>query len=447
MSGKILVVDDEQDICRVLKMILSSGGFTVDTANEAGAAIDMITEDHYDLALVDIRLGKASGFDVLNEAARARPSMAVVMITAFGSIETAVRAVKMGAADYITKPFINDDVLLTVSRILEASRIRGEKESLEKKLFSRYDYSNFIGASPAIKETLALVDRVIPTKSNILITGESGVGKGLLARIIHYNSPRRDKPFVEINCGAIPESLMESELFGYKKGAFTGAETDKDGLMRKAHGGTLLLDEVGELPLGLQVKLLSAIQYKEITPVGGVKPVEVDARVIAASNRNLAEAVEAGLFRADLYYRLNVIEVSLPPLRERDGDTEPLAAHFLAKFNKEMGKQIKGFDPRVLSLFTAYPWPGNIRELENTVERAVAVANGELVTEYDLPPRIVGLDRIDAAPKDLKSKTAAYERWVIEETMARHKGDKAAAAEELNINLATLYRKLGKQGG
>lgn len=444
MNESILVVDDEEDICKVLSIILSSEGYCVDTVSDAGAAIDKALEKEYDLAMVDIRLGKASGFDVLMEITKARPQAAVVMITAFGSIETAVQAVKMGATDYITKPFINDDVLLKISRILKEKKVRDEVKKLERSLFSKYDYSNFIGDSPAVRESLALVDRIIPTNSNILITGESGVGKGLLARIIHYNSPRRDNPFVEINCGAIPESLMESELFGYKKGAFTGADADKEGLMRHAHGGTLLLDEVGELPLTLQVKLLHAIQYKEVTPVGATGTIGVDARIIAASNRNLAQAVKAGNFRTDLYYRLNVIEINLPPLREREGDIARLAEHFLGKFNKEIGKQIKGFDPRVLSLFAAYPWPGNIRELENAVERAVAVAGGDIITEYDIPGKIVGLDRVNSAPKDLKSKTVAYEHWIIEEAIARHGGDKAAAAQELKINLATLYRKLGK---
>ncbi len=443
MNEPILVVDDEVDICRVLSLILSAEGYRVDTAHDVATALEKGSATDYALALVDLRLGKESGFEVLRALVQERPQTPVAMITAHGSVESAVEAVKAGAADYITKPFNNDDVTLRVGRIIETTRLKKTAEELERTLYSRYDQRAFVGESSAITETLAVVERVAPTRSNLILMGETGVGKGFLARIIHYNSPRRKEPFVEVNCGAIPEGLLETQFFGHVKGAFTGADQNHDGFFVRANGGTIFLDEVGELPPALQVKLLTALQERTVTPVGGASPIPIDVRIVAASDKDLAEAVKRGAFREDLYYRLNVIEIVIPPLRARPEDILPLARHFLERYAEEMGKPLTRFDRRVEELFLAYPWPGNIRELENAVERGVAVSDGPVITEFDLPGRMVAGDAA-STDHDLKNRVAEFEKQVIHEAVVRHGGDKNAAAEELHINLATLYRKLGK---
>jgi DNA-binding NtrC family response regulator len=352
---------------------------------------------------------------------------------------------RAGAADYITKPFINDEIRLTVKRIIEGRKLVLENLILRQELSQRRSaFPKMIGMSEAIQKVFAVMEKVIPTKSNLLITGESGTGKGLVAQGIHENGPRKDKPFISINCGAIPETLLESELFGHKKGAFTSAVEDKKGLITMANTGTLFLDEVGELPSPLQVKLLHVIQERQLTPVGDTRVIPVDVRIIAATNADLLQRVKEGRFREDLYYRLNVIEITMPPLRERRDDIPLLITHYLAEFSKESGKNIKDVDYEAMQALMAYDWPGNIRELRNSIERAVVLAEGEALTIHDLPDKLRTLDVEGVATSSLRQALDGFEREYIKRSLAENKGNKEATAGKLGIDLVTLYRKLKK---
>jgi DNA-binding NtrC family response regulator len=441
----ILVVDDEKDICRALNIILSKEGYAVTEAYNGEQAVDLLKKLTFDIIMTDIKMDKMDGFEVLKQAQSLAPGSSVVMMTAFASVGSAVEAMRKGAADYITKPFINDDIRLTIKRIVESRELQMENQILRQELSQRcISFKNIIGTSDAIQKVFSVMEKVIPSKANILITGESGTGKGLVAQAIHESGPRMDKPFISINCGAIPENLLESELFGHKKGSFTSAIEDKKGLITMANSGTLFLDEVGELPSSLQVKLLNVIQNKELTPVGDTRVIAVDIRIIAATNADLMQRVKDGRFREDLFYRLNVIEIRIPSLRERKDDIPLLIKHYLQVFNDEAGKKIKDIDYEAMQAMLAYDWPGNIRELRNTLERAVVLAEGDVVTLHDLPDKFRSLDLEGIATSSLRQALDDYEREYIRRSLAENKGNKEATATRLGIDLATLYRKLKK---
>jgi len=369
----------------------------------------------------------------------------VVMMTAFASVGSAVEAMRAGASDYITKPFINDEIRLTIKRILQGRQLQRENQILRQELSQRpAAYKNIIGSSEPMQKVYSVMEKVTPSKSNILITGESGTGKGLVAQAIHESGPRKDKPFIAINCGAIPENLLESELFGHKKGAFTSAVEDKKGLITMANSGTLFLDEIGELPPTLQVKLLHVIQSKELTPVGDTRVITVDVRVIAATNADLTQRVKDGRFREDLFYRLNVIEIHMPSLRERRDDIPVLLKHYLQIFAKEAEKNIKDIDYEAMQALLAYDWPGNIRELRNTIERATVLEDGEIITIHDLPDKFRTLDVEGVSTSSLRQALDTFERDYIKRSLAENKGNKEDSAAKLGVDLATLYRKLKK---
>jgi len=441
----ILVVDDEKDICRALNIILSKEGYAVTEAYNGEQAVDLLKKQTFDIIMTDIKMEKMDGFEVLRQAQKLSPGTSVIMMTAFASVGSAVEAMKNGAVDYMMKPFLNDDIRLKIKRIVEERDKSMKIQIMSQELSQRRrSFKNIIGKSDAIQKVFAVMEKVIPSKANILITGESGTGKGLVAQAIHESGPRADKPFISINCGAIPENLLESELFGHKKGSFTSAIEDKKGLITMANSGTLFLDEVGELPSSLQVKLLNVIQNKELTPVGDTRIITVDVRIIAATNADLMQRVKDGLFREDLFYRLNVIEIRIPSLRERKDDIPLLIKHYLQVFNDEAGKNIQDIDYEAMQAMLAYDWPGNIRELRNTLERAVVLAESDIVTLHDLPDKFRSLDLEGIATSSLRQALDDYEREYIRRSLAENKGNKEATATRLGIDLATLYRKLKK---
>ena len=444
-KASILVVDDEKDICMALNILLTKEGYDVKEAYNGELAVERMKKEDFDIVMTDIKMEKLDGFAVLREAQKMSPGTSVIMMTAFASVGSAVEAMRAGAADYITKPFINDEIRLTVKRILQGRALQMENLILRQELSQRpAAFPNIIGSSEPMQRMFTIMEKVIPSKSNILITGESGTGKGLVAQAIHESGPRKDKPFIAINCGAIPENLLESELFGHKKGAFTSAVDDKKGLITMANGGTLFLDEIGELPPALQVKLLHVIQTKELTPVGDTRVITVDVRIIAATNADLVQRVKEGRFREDLFYRLNVIEIRMPALRERRDDISVLIKHYLEMFAKEAGKNIKDMDYEAMQALLAYDWPGNIRELRNTIERAVVLADGEIITIHDLPDKFRTLDIEGVSTSSLRQALDHFEREYIKRSLGENKGNKETAATKLGIDLATLYRKLKK---
>jgi len=444
-SANILVVDDEKDICKALNILLTNEGYAVQEAHNGEEAVERIKQENFDVIMTDIKMEKMDGFEVLRQAQEISPETPVIMMTAFASVGSAVEAMKSGAVDYITKPFINDDIRLTIKRVLASRQLQMENLILRQELSQRpAAFTNIIGSSEAMQKIFSLMEKVMPGKSNVLITGESGTGKGLVAQAIHEAGPRKDKPFISINCGAIPETLLESELFGHKKGAFTSAVEDKKGLVTMADGGTLFLDEIGELPPPLQVKLLHVIQSKELTPVGDTRVITVDVRVIAATNADLMQRVKEGSFREDLYYRLNVIEITMPTLRERRDDIPLLLKHYLNIFTDDTGKNIKDIDYEAMQALLAYDWPGNIRELRNTIERAVVLADADVITLHDLSDKLRTLDIEGVSTSSLRQALDSFERDYIQRSLAEHKGNKEATAGALGIDLGTLYRKLKK---
>ncbi len=444
-NANILVVDDEKDICKALNILLTKEGYAVQEAHNGEEAVERVKQENFDVILTDIKMEKMDGFEVLKQAQEISPETPVIMMTAFASVGSAVEAMKSGAVDYITKPFINDDIRLTIKRVLASRQLQMENLILRQELSQRpAAFTNIIGNSEAMQKIFSLMEKVTPGKSNVLITGESGTGKGLVAQAIHEAGPRKDKPFISINCGAIPETLLESELFGHKKGAFTSAVEDKKGLVTMANGGTLFLDEIGELPPPLQVKLLHVIQSKELTPVGDTRVITVDVRVIAATNADLMQRVKEGSFREDLYYRLNVIEITMPTLRERRDDIPLLIKHYLTIFADDAGKNIKDMDYEAMQALLAYDWPGNIRELRNTIERAVVLADADVITLHDLSDKLRTLDIEGVSTSSLRQALDSFERDYIQRSLAEHKGNKEATAGALGIDLGTLYRKLKK---
>jgi len=444
---KILVVDDERDIRRALEFVLTREGYEVETASNGIEAIEKIKNENISLVLTDLRMEGMDGFDVLKKTLEIDASCPVILMTAYGSIESAVDAMKRGAIDYIVKPFIHEELKLTIKRALELSRLSLENKRLRQQLSQQFGCKEVIGISEPISELFKTIEKVAPTRANIMITGESGTGKGIIAEVIHCNSRRKEKPFIAINCAAIPENLLESELFGFKQGAFTGATKDKVGLIVMAHEGTLFLDEIGDMPLQLQTKLLKVIESGEVLPLGDTKKKVVDIRIISALNKNIEACIQKKEFREDLYYRLNVFEIKIPPLRERRDDIPVLANHFLKDIADSLSRKIKGFDQEAMKALIAYDWPGNARELRNVVERAVILSERDIITGSDLPEKVgmkVGSAGGEGADSTLKSLMNEHEKEMIRNALKKHDGNKEAVGRALGIDLATLYRKINK---
>lgn len=450
-KNRVLVVDDEPGMRDFLEIMLRKDGYEVDTACDGTEAIDSIEQKMFDLAVVDVQMPVMNGIDVLQKINEKSPETTVIMITAYASHETAIEAMKLGAYDYITKPFKIDEIKLVIKKSLEKKRLERENSRLKKELETKYGFGNIIGRSPEIVKVFELIKRVSELKVNILISGESGTGKELVARAIHYSGNRHERPFVPVNCGAIPENLMESELFGYKKGAFTGAQRDKKGLFEEADRGTIFLDEIGDLPLHLQVKLLRALEGKEIRPLGSTQVVPIDVRVISATNRKLEEEVATGKFREDLYYRLDVITIQLPSLRERKVDISPLAIHFMTRHSREMEKNIRGISPKVLEILENYHYPGNVRELENIIARCVALETSNVIRHETLPQLVSGRDYLDldtsfTSSTSLDTLLGSIEKKMIDKALRSAGGNKTEASKLLGITLRSFRYRLAKHG-
>ena len=451
--AKILLVDDEPSILSVLIALLKAEGHEISPAQGGEKAIELLKSGSFDLMISDIRMRPVDGMDLLKLARELHPSISVLMITGYGSVETAVEALKFGAFDYITKPFKVDELLITVKRALEYNQVISENVSLKAQLNSRYRLKNIIAESPSMRKVCEMIERVAPTDATVLIYGESGTGKELVAKAIHANSSRNAKNFMGVNCAALPEPLLESELFGHVKGAFTGASADKQGLFEVVSGGTLLLDEIGSMPLGIQSKLLRVLQDKEIRKVGGNENIPIDLRVLAATNSRLETLIEQGTFRQDLYYRLSVIPIEIKPLRERTEDILPLVYHFLHHELGESG-ELPTIAPEVVRILESYSWPGNVRELENAIKHALTLNQKGIVEKESLPPIILERAKPDvpgllgSAKKDdyrgksLKTFIRSKEREYVSQVLSNVGGDKQRAAKALKISLATLYRKI-----
>jgi DNA-binding NtrC family response regulator len=447
---KILVVDDEAPIREMLKRGLTQiGGFAVEVAQNGQEAIEKIERDVFDLVLTDVKMPEMDGMDLLKMIKGIRPELMVILMTAYGSIETAVEAIKMGADDYITKPIDFNDLLIHISKTEKENLLLRENRLLRMEVRKKFEFSNIIGKSKKMQDVFSLIEKVSPSISTVIVYGGSGTGKELVAKAIHYHSLRADGPFIPFNCGAVPETLVESELFGHTKGAFTGAVQAKRGLFEEANGGTVFLDEISTIPPSVQVKLLRVLQEKEITRLGGTERNKVDVRIIAATNENLEENVKSGKFREDLFYRLHVFPIFLPDLKDRKEDIPLLAYHFLDLYTKETRKQIKGISKEAMNLLLDDDWPGNVRELENVIERAVIMADQEYLTPEDFPQnQIQGFpELIRRGARDRKSLDDVKAEYIIE-VLKETGGNKKVAAEILKVNPRTLYRfeKKGQTG-
>jgi two-component system NtrC family response regulator len=446
----ILIVDDEKNYLVVLEALLSSEGYEIITANYAKDALHLIEESDLDLIITDMKMPAMSGMELLVESKKMKPEVPVIMMTAFGTIEMAVEAMKKQAYDYITKPFKNEELKLTIKKALENYRLIKENRRLHEALSERYRHGNIIGRSKPMLKIYDLIGKVALSKASILIAGPSGTGKELIAKAIHFESPRKDRPFVSINCGALTETLLESELFGHERGAFTGAISMKKGRFELADGGTLFLDEVGEMPASLQVKLLRVLQEMEFERVGGTRSIKVDVRVLSASNRILKEEVAEGLFREDLYYRLNVITIEVPPLRERSEDIKLLVQHFIEKYRRDDGKSEIEISPEAWKVFFQYQWPGNVRELENVIERAVVLKSDNLIRMEDLPIEVSGkqqeLDVEGFIPMNapLQQTLEAIEEKLIRRALKSCDNIQSRAAEMLGITKSLMQHKIKK---
>lgn len=444
MSEKILVVDDEDIIRESLSYILKKEKYEVDEAANGKIAFNLLKEKSYDLVITDLEMPEMKGIELLEEIKKVNLQTNTIVITAYGSVDTAIAALRSGASDYILKPVEFDELLIKVKKLFEVRELHLENRILRKELQREYDYTNIIGKSPAITQIFEMIKAVADTDSTVLISGNSGTGKELVAKALHYNSKRSIRPFIALNCGAISENLIESELFGHKKGAFTGAISDKEGFIKAAEGGTLFLDEISEMPPQLQVKLLRAIQEKEYTAVGTTISLPVNVRFIASTNRNLQEQVAQGKFREDLYYRLNVIEIHLPSLKERESDIPMLADFFLDKYRKQMNKNILGISNDAMRALMNHEWKGEIRELENVMERAVIFCNEDFVHVKHLPMQF----QSETEPADFSSSGSLddsvrrFEKEIITRALESNDFNKEKTAETLQVGLSTLYRKM-----
>lgn len=450
MNGKILIVDDEKGQRDILHAILQKEGYRIATSSGAREALEQLTNEEFDVILTDLKMQGMSGLELLEQVLEHDPQQCVLMMTAHGTVDSAVEAMKKGAFDYLEKPLEREDLLLTLQRAFEHVNLLKENKLLHRKLAETMSVPTIIGDHPKVKEVFRIINKIAPTGSTVLISGESGTGKELVARAIHDLSPRKEKPFFAINCAAIPETLIESELFGHEKGAFTGASSRELGLFEAADGGTLFLDEIGEMNVAMQAKLLRAIQLKEIRRVGGKSPVSVDVRIISATNKDLEAEIRRGTFREDLFYRLNVIRITLPPLRERGNDILTLADFFVKKYSAETGAPVKGISKAALKLLTNYSWPGNVRQLESIIERGVLMAENELIEPEDLPAEIHGDAGLsgrllfDLPPEGISFEE--LERDLIVKAMDRSGWIISRAAPLLGMSYKTLQYRLEKFG-
>jgi DNA-binding NtrC family response regulator len=448
----ILIVEDEAKMLRLLELNLSEEGYATHASADAETGLKLLRQEKIDLVITDLKLPGMNGLEFLQAVKRADARLPVIVMTAYGTVETAVEAMKAGASDYVLKPFSLEEMKLIVHKELDVRHLREENRSLREALGKRYEFKNIVARSAGMQEVLGTVERVAPTNSTVLLGGESGVGKDLIARAIHQHSRRASGPFVKINCTAIPENLLESELFGYEKGAFTGAVSAKPGKFELADKGTIFLDEIGDVPGSIQVKLLRVLQDRDFERLGGTRTLKVDVRVVAATNQDLRAALEEGTFREDLYYRLNVVPINIPPLRDRKEDIPYLVDHFIDRFTRESGKPIKGITPAAQRLLMEFHWPGNVRELENIIERAVALSAGDMLDVADI--------RLDLSPaKAVSSLSAAgapfvpegvtleqFEDEIITEAVRRSNGNKSQAARLLGISRNALRYRLAKMG-
>jgi DNA-binding NtrC family response regulator len=443
-SKRILIVDDEQNAREALRTMLLEEGYEVSEASDGQEALAALAEFAPAVVLADVRMPKMDGITLLRKAREAGYDAAFVMMTAFGSIETAVEAMRAGAENFLVKPLDINAVLVVLSKVLEKTRLVRETETLRARVQERYRFPNIIGDSPELQSVFDVVKRAAPTRATVLLLGESGTGKELVAQAIHEESPRKGKPFIKVNCAALSESLLESELFGHEKGSFTGAVGRREGRFELADGGTLFLDEIGEISPSLQIKLLRALQQREFERVGGTQTLKVDVRVVTATNRDLAGEVKAGRFREDLYYRLNVVAVTLPPLRRRKGDIPALVNHFIAKYTTNYGKDVRGLAPGTLNALLRYDWPGNVRELENVIERAVVLAPGPQLTADDLPTTLQGPRPVARSSESLIPGATLYdiERESILRTLEMVDGSTTRAAEVLGISVRKIQYRL-----
>ena len=455
MQGKrVLVIDDEKNMRHMLQIMLSKAGYETETAGDGLEGLEKMGRGEFDFVLCDLKMPKMDGMSFLKRAREKFHDKTFIMMSAYGNIDDAVEAMKIGAYDYISKPFKTDEVLLTLKKAEERERLKKENISLQQrieKIEQRYSFGNIVARSEAMRHVFELVEKVADHKTTVLITGESGTGKDLIARAIHHSGRRAKKPMVSINCGGIPENLLESELFGYKRGAFTDAVKDKPGRFEEGEGGTVFLDEIGELPLALQVKLLRVLQEEEISPLGGVGSRRIDVRVIAATSKDLTREAGEGRFREDLFYRINVMPIHLPPLRERRGDIPLLVGYFIDMFNKKLQKDIEGLSSEAMPILMGYGWPGNIRELENVIERALLLAKGRWITPEDLPPRIS--EESSYAPSflseenlSIRKASSRLERDLIRKALQLTAGNRTQASRILEISRPKLLAKIKAYG-
>ncbi len=444
---RVLVVDDEDNITLVLKTLLKKHGYEVEVAGDGESALAMIDSFGPDVILTDVRMPKLGGLDLLAALKAKQCAATVIVMSAYGNVDVALEAIKAGAYDYISKPFKPDEVVLALRKAEERELLRRENRALRQQIRQEHQFESIVAKSPLMEAVFRTVSKIAEFKTTVLITGESGVGKELIAQAIHRQSSKRHGPFVAVNCGAIPENLLETELFGHKKGAFTDASADRRGLFEEASGGTLFLDEIGELPLSLQVKILRALQEETIRRLGDSKDIKVDTRIIAATHRDLANETKAGRFREDLYYRINVLPLHIPALRDRKEDIPVLLDHFLARNNARMGTNIRGFSPAARKLLFEYAWPGNVRELENTIERAMVLADRDVIEPSDLPDRLrQAFDpvhmHLSTGELSIKKTTTAIEEILIRRALQKTNGNRTRAAEILEISHRALLYKI-----
>jgi len=449
---RILIIDDEESFRHMLSVILKREGFDVETASDGEEGLQKVMVNTYDQVLCDIRMPRMDGLDFIREVQKKRIDTTLIMMSAYGTVDTALEAMKLGAYDYISKPFKPDEIILILKKADERERLRKENDRLRKEVKREYSFENIVSKNEKMQKIFEVVKKVAPYKSTILIMGESGTGKELVARALHYNSDRSQSPFIPINCGAIPENLLESELFGHAKGAFTDAIRTKKGLFEEADGGTLFLDEIGELPLSLQVKLLRVLQEGEIRRVGEAKPIQINVRIVAATARDLIKEVNEGRFREDLFYRLNVFPIHLPPLRERKEDIPLLVMHFIKKYSQDTGKYVAGIHPRALESLLNYRWFGNVRELENTVERAIVLTDKPEIERENLPTEIqeflekIPLPAVPEEEYSIKKASKSLEIILIKKALKKTKGNHTHAARFLEISHRALLYKIKEYG-
>ena len=451
---RLLIIDDEENMRHMLHVMLQKVGYVVQTAADGLEGLEQIAKQDFDFVLCDLRMPNMDGMTFLEKSRQTHPDQTVIMMSAYGTIDTALEAMTIGAYDYVSKPFKQDEVLLTLKKAEERERLKKENVELQnrlRKIEQKYSFGNIVARSEAMAHVFELVEKVAKHKTTVLITGESGTGKDLIAKTMHSNGNRTSVPMVSVNCASIPENLLESELFGYKKGAFTDAIKDKPGLFDEADGGTIFLDEIGELPLSLQVKLLRVLQEEEISPLGSTVSKKIDVRVIAATSRDLRKEVNEGRFREDLFYRINVMKIHLPPLRERRGDIPLLVGYFINLFNEKLGKDMEGLSSQAMPLLMAYSWPGNIRELENVIERAILLGKGRWITPTDLPQSITSAQHPSSSAAlehtlSIKKASKTLERDLIQKALVLTEGNRSKAAKILEISRPILISKIKQYG-